>query len=85
MKRPQPRPLKWEVIDYRGTGGLGRPRAGAWRCPSDRRLVVRHCGHPTALRPYYVVIDGVERVHDLGAFRLLPDAQMAALKHAPPR
>jgi hypothetical protein len=48
------------------------------RSKTDRRLVVRHCGHPTALRPYYIVFDGFERVHDLGTFRQLHEAQLRA-------
>jgi hypothetical protein len=35
--------------------------------------IVRHCGHPTALRPYYIIGGN-------GAYRLLRDAQAAALE-----
>lgn len=55
------------------------------RCPLMRRntrwtnvecpgAVIRHCGHPTALRPYYVV--GVEELHGR-TFSRLVDAQAA--------
>jgi hypothetical protein len=37
-------------------------------------LSVRHCGHPTALRPYYVT----ELLTELGAFSLLAAAMRAA-------
>lgn len=48
-------------------------------CPHDRRVVIRHCGHPTALRPWYVILDGVERVNDLGCHRTQGQAQRVAL------
>jgi hypothetical protein len=44
--------------------------------------VIRHCGHPTALRPYYVELAGRSYYAELGAFRLLPQAQLAALQLA---
>jgi hypothetical protein len=46
-------------------------RAIMWRHTSG--AIVKHCGHPTALRPYYVI------GRDLGTFRLLKDAQTAAV------
>ena len=51
-------------------------RAWAWH-HTGADLLVRHCGHPTALRPYY--IDGL--LSELGTFRHLKDAQAAALHH----
>jgi hypothetical protein len=51
---------------------LGRARA--WEHVAAPGLVVRHCGHPTALRPYYV--DGMLR--ELGTFSRLRQAQAAA-------
>lgn len=58
-----------------------RDRWGSSRqlvCPHNRALVVQHCGHPTANYPWYVVIDGIERM-DLGTHRLLGQAQRAAM------
>jgi hypothetical protein len=51
-------------------------RAWAWY-HTGADMLVRHCGHPTALRPYY--IDGL--LAELGTFRQLRDAQAAALHH----
>jgi hypothetical protein len=69
--------MRWVVI-ARGLKG----RALAWRCPHDRQLVVRHCGHPTALRPYWVERAGESLLAELGTFRLLQAAQLAALRAA---
>jgi hypothetical protein len=57
--------------------GLGGPggRNRAWRHAAHTELLVRHCGHPTALRPYYV--DGL--LHELGAFPRLAQVQQAAV------
>lgn len=52
-------------------------RTDTWTCNTNGRLQVRHCGHPTANRPYLIVIDGIERP-DLGAHRWLAYAQHAA-------
>jgi hypothetical protein len=71
--------MSWAPIEFRDEHN-SRRRSVAWVCKHDRRLVVRHCGHPTALRPYYIEIEGRERVHDLGTFRLLEEAQLAAVK-----
>lgn len=59
---------RWVIVDRM----LGR--ACAWECPLvvGARLYVRHCGHPTALRPYY--IPGFP----LGTFRRLNQAQACA-------
>jgi hypothetical protein len=51
-------------------------RNDKWTSDELPGVLVRHCGHPTALRPYYV--DG--RLNELGTFRLLKDAQQAAAK-----
>lgn len=51
---------------------LGRNRE--WTHASG--VVVRHCGHPTAIRPYFVV----GQLNELGTFRLLTQAQAAALR-----
>jgi hypothetical protein len=53
-------------------------RAWAWRFDADRRLVVRHCGHPTALRPYWVQFGDNSLLNVLGTFSLLAEAQQAA-------
>jgi hypothetical protein len=37
--------------DPRARGAYGNL---AWRSPSHPNVVIRHCGHPTALWPYYV-------------------------------
>jgi hypothetical protein len=31
-----------------------RPRAAAWASAAHPGVEIRHCGHPTALRPYYL-------------------------------
>ena len=59
-----------------------RRRVVAWVCSTDTRLVVRHCGHATALRPYFIEIQGRSRVHDLGTFTTLAAAQFAAQRTA---
>jgi hypothetical protein len=49
------------------------PKCGAWyTSEAHPTVVIRHCGHPTALRPYY--LDGVPT---LRKFRLLEDAKAA--------
>lgn len=62
---------RWPAVRC-GPGG----RARAWACPLllGARLEVHHCGHPTALRPYYV--PGLLR--ELGTFRRLNQAQACA-------
>lgn len=39
-------------------GWIGRSLAGirrdCWTHPAHPGVAIRHCGHPTALRPYYV-------------------------------
>ena len=39
----------WEPCEWIGYQG----RANAWHCPRVP-YIVRHCGHPTANRPYYI-------------------------------
>jgi hypothetical protein len=34
--------------------GRSRPRATAWACDAFPGVEIHHCGHPTALRPYYL-------------------------------
>ena len=55
----------------------GTHRTNVWTCNTNARLQVKHCGHPTANRPYFIIIDGVERM-DLGTHRWLAYAQHAA-------
>lgn len=52
---------------------LGR-RWCVWVAP-ERGAVVRHCGHPTALRPYRVTVGGLEIEQK---FRTLEAAMIAA-------
>lgn len=42
-----------------------------WTCNEVAGLTIHHCGHPTALRPYYIA--GVP-----GTFRRLDEAKAAA-------
>lgn len=60
--------LQW--VGHRGPFG----RNAAWTSPDLPGIVVRHCGHPTALRPYHV--EGFEQ--PLGTFPRLRLAQAAA-------
>jgi hypothetical protein len=48
-------------------------RLCAWEHPQLVGVRVRHCGHPTALRPYYII--GCDTPMK---FRLLKQAQQAA-------
>ena len=52
----------WTIIQRRPGGRQGR----AWAYNMDRRLVIRHCGHQTAIWPYHAFFDGRE----LGKFEL---------------
>jgi hypothetical protein len=63
-------------------GRSAKRRAIAWSCQTDARLRVRHCGHPTANYPYWVEIDGVSKLSELGTFRSLDQAQAAAMRAA---
>ena len=62
-----PAPIVW--IGHK----LGRERNMLWTSPQLPGVEVRHCGHPTAIRPYYVVGRDFAR-----KFRLLKQAQRAA-------
>jgi hypothetical protein len=73
--------MGWYPIETREPGSR-RERTLAWRCTTDSRLVVRHCGHPTANRPYWIIFDGIDLLDVLGTFRLLAQAQTAALLYA---
>lgn len=50
----------------------------AWRHPAAPGITVRHCGHPTALRPYYLT-----GVAILRKFPNLAAAKAAALNPDP--
>lgn len=72
----------------------GTGRACAWACESHPGWEVRHCGHPTANRPYFVERDGEPVLIPVGetginTFRTLAEAQafatgraLAAKRHA---
>ena len=62
-------------IGHRGVFG----RNVAWSRADLPGVQVRHCGHPTALRPYYVTGLGEESSVFGRTFRLLSDAQAAAV------
>lgn len=51
-------------------GLFGTSRNGAWTHPLAPGVVVRHCGHPTALWPYYIEGLGTRQT-----FRTLAKAQ----------
>ena len=63
---------------------IGHPgptgRNSSWTSPQLPGVVILHCGHPTALYPYY--ING--HLEELGTFAKLSQAKAAALKLAPP-
>jgi hypothetical protein len=63
-------PKQW--IGHKGPWG----RNLKWTRPDLPGVVVHHCGHPTALYPYYV--DGIEQLQGR-TWKLLKDAQAAAL------
>lgn len=48
----------WTAVSLASTGPRSRPFAKRWTNPRMPGYEVRHCGHPTALRPYYVLLDG---------------------------
>jgi hypothetical protein len=50
----------------------------AWTHPRLPNIIVRKVGHPTAIRPYYVERFG--EMSNLGTFRLLEEAQRAAME-----
>lgn len=42
----------WRAISHRVVGG--RKQNMAWTSEAFPGVVIRHCGHPTALRPYWL-------------------------------
>jgi hypothetical protein len=75
VKQPRLRAGGWYALPTR-LGG----RAGAWRNVHAPGLEVRHCGHPTANRPYHLIGVPVTR-----KFYNLAEAQrIALLAHADP-
>jgi hypothetical protein len=71
--------MKWYASEHRHQDRQGKRRAVAWSCATNHRIAVRHCGHPTANYPYYICMDGVEMVRELGTFPTLASAQLAAM------
>lgn len=65
------KPVTWQGH----AGPMGRNTR--WTHPAMPGVEVRHCGHPTALRPYYVT--GLESLHG-DTFQRLTDAQQAAVR-----
>jgi hypothetical protein len=61
-------------IGHAGPGG----RATRWTHPQLPGIAVRHCGHPTALRPYYITGLAISR-----KFYDLAKAQAACFNPAP--
>lgn len=62
----------WSAV---GCNPLGR--ANAWSSPAAPRVLVFHCGHPTANRPYFLEVDR-DRFACLRKFSRLRQAQRAA-------
>ncbi len=69
--------MPWYIAERRNLPGQ-KPRAIAWGCSTSSRIRVEHCGHPTALRPYSIRLNGENLYAELGAFRLLREAQAKA-------
>lgn len=57
----------------------GRQRNMIWTHPELGAVHVRHCGHPTAHRPYYVTTDGTDAL-GRRAYWNLTEAKIAARK-----
>lgn len=70
LKRPGWHPVGWSPFDG---------RAAAWANLRWPGMTVRHCGHPTALRPYYIEGDPA----GLRAFRTLNEAQLTVESFPP--
>lgn len=62
---------------WQGLGGGYGGRHATWVHPRLPGVAVRHCGHPTALRPYFVAGLPIQR-----KFYRLADAQAAAFEVA---
>jgi hypothetical protein len=77
-QRPRVIAMKWYATNHH-QDSHGKRRAIAWGCTTNFRIAVRHRGHPTATYPYFVCLDGVEMVRELGTFATLAAAQLAAM------
>jgi hypothetical protein len=44
--------MRWHISER--VTVRGRVRSLAWECVELPGVTIRHCGHPTALRPYYL-------------------------------
>lgn len=62
---------EWE--GYRAANAVIPGRNNAWRHKHISGIEIRHCGHPTALWPYYLV--GEKAPRSLLTFSLLEDAK----------
>ena len=62
---------QWTAIAKR-LGG----KNSAWAYNRDRRLVIKHCGHQTAIWPYHAFFDGQE----LGKFELYHSVRLIMLE-----
>jgi hypothetical protein len=60
---PDWRPIRW--------GLFGTNRASAWQHKSGQQI--GHCGHPTAIRPYWVS-DWQRKFHDLASAKAAVEA-----------
>jgi hypothetical protein len=72
----------WAPTQWRETvraDGVKTRRAIEWVCIHNRQLRVRHCGHPTANYPYYILLGGQSLYAKCGAFRSLRIAGDRAL------
>ena len=67
--------MKWHGVDKAPWG-----RFISWKCTALPNVEIRHCGHPTAVRPYYV--RGIEAL-GRQAFARLKDAQDAVVRSTP--
>lgn len=57
-----------------------------WRHPCIAGIVIKHCGHPTALRPYHILLHAGCLLNDedcepiRGTFQRLAEAQAAVFR-----
>lgn len=72
-QQPAGQPARW--IGHRGPWGKNL----TWTREDMPGLVVRHCGHPTALRPYYLTGEVAEDT-DRWTYINLRQAQAAAVE-----